>query len=212
MKLTSLIVAALPALVSVCALAQVYPSKSVHIVVPFAAGGAVDTSLRTIGQKLSEVWKQTVVFDNRGGAGGIIGVDAVAKAVPDGYTLLGHSNALAISPALYRKLPYDAIKDFVPIVQLTSTYFVLVVNPAKLQVSSVNELIQQAKATPGAIAYGSTGVGAAAHLVTEQFKNLAGVDMLHIPYKGDAQSMPALLSGEVQVGFMPTSAVLKQVK
>jgi tripartite-type tricarboxylate transporter receptor subunit TctC len=191
--------------------AQVYPTKPVRVVVPFPAGGAVDTGLRTIGQKLSEVWKQAVVVENRAGAGGNIGADAVAKAAPDGYTLLGHSNALALSPALYRTLPYDATRDFVPIAQLTSSYLVLAVNP-KLQVASVNELIEHAKAKPGGIAYGSTGIGVAPHLVTEQLKGRAGIDLLHVPYKGDAQAIPALLSGEVQMAFMPPSAVLTHVR
>jgi len=193
------------------ACAQAYPVKPVRIVVPFPAGGAVDTGIRSIGQKLSEVWKQPILIENRAGAGGNIGADTVAKAAPDGYTLLGHSNALALSPALYRTLPYDATKDFVPLAQLTSSYLVLAVNP-KLPVSSVKELIEQARAKPGGIAYGSTGIGVAPHLVTEQFKGRAGIDLLHVPYKGDAQAIPALLSGEVQVAFMPPSAVLSHVK
>ncbi len=191
--------------------AQGYPVKPVRIVVPFPAGGAVDTGIRAVSQKLSEQWRQAVVIDNRAGAGGNIGVDVVAKAAPDGYTLLGHSNALAISPALYRTLPYDATRDFIPVAQLTSSYLVLVAN-AKLQVSSVNELIERAKANPGGIAYGSTGIGVSPHLVTEQLKGRAGIDLLHVPYKGDAQTMPALLSGEVMVAFLPPNAVLSHIK
>lgn len=191
--------------------AESYPVKPVRVIVPFPAGGAVDTGVRAIAQKLSELWTQAVVIENRGGAGGNIGADSVAKSAPDGYTLLGTTNALALSPALYRSLPYDATKDFVPLAQLTSSYLVLAVN-AKLAVNSVNELIQLAKAKAGAIAYGSTGIGVAPHLVMEQFKGRAGVDLLHVPYKGDAQAIPALLSGEVQVVFMPPSAVLSHVK
>ncbi len=198
-------------LMSANALAQGYPLKPVRIIVPFPAGGAVDTGIRTIGQKLSEIWKQAVVVDNRGGAGGNIGADAVAKAAPDGYTLLGTSNALALSPALYRTLPYEASKDFVPLAQLTSSYLVLAVN-AKLPVATVNELIEYAKAKPGSIAYGSTGIGVAPHLVTEQLKGRAGIDLLHVPYKGDAQAIPALLAGEVQMAIMPPSAVVAHVR
>ena len=198
-------------LISVHASAQGYPQKSVRIVVPFPAGGAVDTGIRSIAQKLSEIWKQTVVIDNRAGAGGNIGADAVAKSAPDGYSMLGTSNALALSPALYRTLPYDAIKDFAPVTQLTSSYLVLAVN-AKLPARSVNELIEYAKGKPGAIAYGSTGIGVAPHLVTEQLKGRAGIDMLHVPYKGDAQAIPALLANEVQAAIMPPSAVVAHVK
>ena len=191
--------------------AQAYPVKPVRVVVPFPAGGAVDTGVRAIGQKLGEIWKHAVVVDNRGGAGGNIGADAVAKSAPDGYTLLGTSNALVLSPALYRTLPYDATKDFVPLAQLTSSYLVLAVN-AKLPVASFNELIEYAKAKPGSLAYGSTGIGVAPHLVTEQLKGRAGIDLLHVPYKGDAQAIPALLAGEVQLAIMPPSAVLTHVK
>ena len=188
-----------------------YPAKPVRIIVPFPAGGAVDLSIRQISQKLSDIWKQSVLIDNRAGAGGIIGADAVAKSAPDGYTLLGNSNAIALSPALYRTLPYDAVRDFTPVAQLTSSYLVLTVNP-KIPASTVNELIDYAKARPGAIAYGSNGIGVSPHLVTEQFKSRAGIDMLHVPYKGDAQAIPALLSGEVLVAIMPPSAVVNHVK
>ena len=198
-------------LTAAAAAAQNYPAKPVRVVVPFPAGGAVDTGARAVGQKLSEFWKQAVMVDNRGGAGGNIGADAVAKAAPDGYTLLCHSNALALGPALYRTLPYDAAKDFVPLAQLTSSYLVLTVNP-KLQVNSVNELIEHAKARPGSINYGSTGIGVSPHLIMERLKGRAGIDLLHVPYKGDAQLTPALLSGEVQAAFMTPSSVVMHVK
>jgi tripartite-type tricarboxylate transporter receptor subunit TctC len=207
---------AFPVLLFACGLlsapaAAQYPNKPVRIVVPFPPGGAVDTAIRQIAIKLSEQWKQSVVIDNRAGAGGIIGADAVAKAAPDGYTLLGNSNAIALSPALYRTLPYDAVKDFTPIAQLTSSYLVLTVN-AKLPANSVNDLIDYAKARPGAIAYGSNGIGVSPHLVTEQLMARAGINMLHVPYKGDAQAIPALLSAEVMVAIMPPSAVVSHVK
>ena len=203
--------APLLSLMSSLAIAQSYPQKPVRIVVPFPAGGAVDTGVRSIAQKLSELWRHSVVIDNRAGAGGNIGADAIAKSAPDGYSMLGTSNALALSPALYRTLPYDAVKDFVPVAQLTSSYLVLAVN-AKLPAGSVNALIEYAKSKPGVIAYGSTGIGVAPHLVTEQLKGRAGIDMLHVPYKGDAQAIPALLANEVQAAIMPPSAVVAHVK
>lgn len=203
--------APLLSLMSSLAIAQSYPQKPVRIVVPFPAGGAVDTGVRSIAQKLSELWRHSVVIDNRAGAGGNIGADAIAKSAPDGYSMLGTSNALALSPALYRTLPYDAAKDFVPVAQLTSSYLVLAVN-AKLPAGSVNALIEYAKSKPGVIAYGSTGIGVAPHLVTEQLKGRAGIDMLHVPYKGDAQAIPALLANEVQAAIMPPSAVVAHVK
>jgi tripartite-type tricarboxylate transporter receptor subunit TctC len=193
------------------AAAQGYPAKAVRVIVPFTAGGAVDTSIRAVGQKLTELWKQPIVVDNRAGAGGNIGADAVAKAAPDGYTLLCTSNALALSPALYRKLPYDAARDFIPLAQFSSSYQVLTVIP-KLPVNSVRELIEYAKAKPGAVTYGSTGIGAAPHLITEQFKLRAGIELLHVPYKGDVNVTAALLAGEVDVAFMTPSSVLTQVK
>jgi tripartite-type tricarboxylate transporter receptor subunit TctC len=193
------------------ALAQGFPSKPVRLVVPFAAGGAVDTVARGVGLKLSEVWGQPIVVENRAGAGGNIGADAVAKAAPDGYTLLSTSNALALSPSLYRKLPYDAARDFIPLNQFNASYLVLVVDP-KVPASTVKELIDYARANPGKVAYGSTGIGVAPHLVMEQLRGRAGLDMLHVPYKGDTQVTAALLAGDVQVSFLTPSSVLAQVR
>ena len=191
--------------------AQSWPSKPIRVVVPFPAGGAVDVGTRAIGQKLSELWKQPLVVENRAGAGGNIGADAVAKAAPDGYTLLATSNALALSPALYRKLPYDAAKDFIPLAQFNASYLVLVTDP-KLPVHSVKEFIEYAKANPGKVAYGSTGVGVAPHLVMEQLRGRASLDMLHVPYKGDTQVTAAVLAGDVQAAFLTPASVLSQVK
>lgn len=196
-------------LVSTLTAAQGYPAKPVRVIVPFTAGGAVDTSIRAVGQKLTEIWKQPIVVDDRPGAGGNIGADAVAKALPDGYTLLCTSNALALSPALYRKLPYDAARDFIPLAQFSSSYQVLTASP-KLPVISVKELIEYAKARPGAISYVSPGIGPL--LTTEQFKARAGIDLLQVPYKGDIPVTAALLSGEVDVAFMTPSSVLAQVR
>jgi len=193
------------------AVAQSYPTKPVRLVVPFPAGGGVDTVARPLAQKLSESLRQQVVIENRPGAGGNIGTDAVAKSAADGYTLLITTHGHAISPNLYRKLPYDSVKDFAPVTQLTSSFLLLVANPA-LPARSLKELIVLAKAKPGSLNYGSTGLGAPPHLVTELLKIMAGIDMAHIPYKGDAPLFTALLSGEVLVAFVPPVTGLPHVK
>ena len=193
------------------ALAQSYPAKPVRVVVAFPAGGAVDVGMRTVGQKLSDIWKQPVVVDNRGGAGGNIGAEVVAKSAPDGYTLLCTSNALSLSPALYRKLPYDAAKDFQGLVQLSSSYQVLVADP-NLPVTSIRELIVYAKGNAQTMTYGSTGIGAAPHLLMEQLKGRIGADILHVPYKGDTQVTAAIMSGDVKIAFLTPSSVLSQVR
>jgi tripartite-type tricarboxylate transporter receptor subunit TctC len=191
--------------------AQSYPRKPIRMVVPFPAGGGVDTVARALGQKLSEALKQQIVVENRAGAGGNIAADAVAKAAPDGYTVLITTHGHAISPNLYRKLSYDAVKDFAPVTQLTSSFLVLVANPS-VPAASLKELIALLKAKPGSLNYGSTGLGAPPHLVTELVKILAGIEMAHIPYKGDAPLFTALLSGEVQVGFVPPVTGLPHIK
>ena len=193
------------------ALAQSYPVKPVRVVVAFPAGGAVDVGMRTVGQKLSEIWKQPVVVDNRGGAGGNIGADVVAKAAADGYTLLCTSNALSLSPALYRKLPYDAAKDFQGLVQLSSSYQVLVADPS-LPVTSVKELIAYIKSNAQSMSFGSTGIGAAPHLLMEQLKTRIGADFLHVPDKGDTQVTAAIMSGDVKIAFLTPSSVISQVR
>lgn len=191
--------------------AQGYPAKPVRLVVPFAAGGAVDTVARALGQKLTESWKQPVLVDNRPGAGGNIAADVVAKAPGDGYTLLITTQGFAISPGLYKKLPFDATRDFAPVTQLTSSFLVLVCSP-QLPARSIGDLIALAKSRPGTINYGSTGVGAPPHLLGEILKSTSAIDMLHVPYKGDAPLTQALLGGEVQVAFMPLAGVLPHIK
>jgi tripartite-type tricarboxylate transporter receptor subunit TctC len=193
------------------AFAQSYPARPVRMVVPFAAGGAVDTVARALGQKLAEAWKQPVLVDNRPGAGGNIAADAVAKAAGDGYALLITTQGFAISPGLYRKLPFDATRDFAPVTQLTSSFLVLVCAP-QMPARSARELIALAKSKPGTVNYGSTGVGAPPHLLGELLKSTTGIDMLHVPYKGDAPLTQALLAGEVQVAFMPLAGVLPHIK
>ena len=201
----------LAAAFSASAFAQSFPSRPVRIVVPFAAGGAVDTVARALGQKLGEIWKQPVLVDNRPGAGGNIAAEVVAKSPADGYTLLITTQGFAISPSLYKKLPFDATRDFAPVTQLTSSYLVLVCGP-QLPAQSIRELIALAKSKPGAINYGSTGTGAPPHLLGELLKSSAGVDLLHVPYKGDAPLTQALLAAEVQVAFMPLAGVLPHIK
>jgi len=202
---------AVATLFGVHAFAQSYPTRPVRMVVPFAAGGAVDTVARALGQKLVETWKQPMLVDNRPGAGGNIAADHVAKAPGDGYTLLITTHGFAISPGLYKKLPFDAERDFAPVTQLTSSFVVLVTNP-QIPAVSAKELIALAKSRPGAINYGSTGIGAPLHLLGELLKSMTGTDMLHVPYKGDAPLNQALLAGEVQLAFMPPAGVLPHIR
>src|SRR5260221_41312 len=202
---------AVATLFGVHAFAQSYPARPVRMVVPFAAGGAVDTVARALGQKLVETWKQPMLVDNRPGAGGNIAADHVARAPGDGYTLLITTHGFAISPGLYRKLPFDAARDFAPVTQLTSSFVVLVTNP-QIPAASAKELIALAKSRPGAINYGSTGIGAPPHLLGELLKSMTGTDLLHVPYKADAPLSQALLAGEVQLAFMPLAGVLPHIR
>lgn len=181
--------------------AQEYPTKPIRLVVPFPPGGSLDVVARAIGQRLTAAWGQPVVIDNRPGAGGNIGADLVAKSAPDGYTILeGALSTHAVNVSLYRKLPYDPVKDFAPITLVAITPNVLVVNAA-FRVNSVAELIAYAKAHPGALSFGSGSNGSAGHLAGELFKTEAGVDMVHIPYKGAAPALQALLAGDTQLMF-----------
>lgn len=193
------------------AAAQAWPAKPIRMVVPFPPGGAVDTVARTLGQKATDTWKQQVVVDNKPGAGAHIGADAVAKSAPDGYTLLMTTQALAIGPSLMKKLAYDPQKDLMPVTQLTASYLVMAAGPS-IQAGTLAELVAQAKAKPGSINYGSTGIGSAPHLVMELFKSTAGVDLLHIPYKGDGPQNQAMLAGDVAVAFSPLSGVIAHMR
>jgi len=199
------------AVFSAAAAAQTYPARPVRMVVPFAPGGAVDTVARALGQKLGESWGQPVLVDSKPGAGGNIAADAVSKAPADGYTLLITTQGFAISPGLYKKLPFDAVRDFAPVTQLTSSFLVLVCSP-QLPSQSIRELVALARSKPNAINYGSTGTGAPPHLLGELLKSTSGIDMLHVPYKGDAPLTQALLAGEVQVAFMPLAGVLPHIR
>jgi tripartite-type tricarboxylate transporter receptor subunit TctC len=188
-----------------------YPSRSIHLIVPYAAGGAADSIARVIAKRVGKAIGQTIVVENRGGGGSIIGTEFVNKAEPDGYTLLlGQSGPISINPAVYKTLPYDPVKDFAPI-SLTTTYpYLMVVNPA-LGVKTLREFVALAKSKPGALNYGTTGVGAANHLVAELFDFKAGIKMTHIPYRGTALAVADLLAGQVQVVFSDPISALPHV-
>lgn len=192
------------------AFAQAYPVKPVRLIVPFPPGGGVDVTARTFAQKYNEAWGQPVVVENRAGAGGNIGADVVAKSAPDGYNLLVTTTGHAVAASLYKKLPFDPIKDFAPASQLISTYLVMVANPG--MPGTLKEIVAMARAQPGKLNYGHTGLGVAPHLVGEMFKGEAGIDFLMVAYKGDAQTVPAMMSNEVQFGFSPPNSVVQHVK
>jgi len=194
-----------------CAWAQAYPTKPVRMVVPFTAGSATDILARTVGQKLSELWGQPVVVDNRPGAGGTIGAAIVAKAPPDGYTLLVHSAAQAYNPSIYANLSYDTVKDFVEIVPLAGQPNVLVVAPST-GMKTVADLIAAAKQKPGALNFASAGNGSGTHINGEKFKLAAGIDVVHVPYKGTPEALTDTMAGRTAYFFSPISAALPQVR
>jgi tripartite-type tricarboxylate transporter receptor subunit TctC len=193
------------------AVAQEYPNKPIRLVVPFAPGGGVDVLARLLAAKLPEFLGQPVVVEHRPGAGGNVGADTVAKAPPDGYTLLLTTSGHAASPALYRTLPFDAAKDFAPVTQVVASTLVLVANPG-LPATSTKELIALAKQKPGGLNYGSSGPGAPLHLAMEMLKSAAGIDIVHIPYRGDAPLATAVIAGDVQVGIVPQATGLQHIK
>jgi tripartite-type tricarboxylate transporter receptor subunit TctC len=173
-----------------------YPSKPIKLIVPLAAGGGIDFTARTTAQKLSEVLGQQVVVENQGGAGGTLGVNAVVRAAPDGYTLLYHSVTGVVSAAVGKDLPYDWLRDLAPVSLVTRFAPVLIINPS-LPAKDLKEFIALAKANPGKFSYGSSGAGTAIHLASELFKSAAGVDIVHVPYRGNAGVMPDLLAGRI---------------
>jgi putative tricarboxylic transport membrane protein len=189
-----------------------YPSHPIRLIVPFAAGGAADSVARIIGKRLGDGLGQTVVVEDRGGGGGLIGTELVKNSDADGYTLLlGQSGPISINPGIYPKLTYDPEKDFVPITMTTSYPYVLVVNPS-LGVKTVAELVALAKSKPGQLNYGTTGLGSSNHLVTELFDNKAGIKMTHIPYRGTSLAVADLIAGQVQVVFADPVSALAQVR
>ncbi|RXF73994.1 Bug family tripartite tricarboxylate transporter substrate binding protein [Hansschlegelia zhihuaiae] len=199
--------AAAIALAALSAPAAAYPDRPITLIVPFAPGGSTDLVARIVAAKMTELLKQTVVVENRGGAGGSLGATAVAKAAPDGYTILMATVAThALNPALYKKLQYDPVKDFAPITLLVNVPNVLTANP-KFPAKSVKELIELAKKEPAKYAYASSGNGSPLHLSGELFKKMAGVDLVHIPYKGSGPALVDVLAGQVplQVDNLPSS-------
>jgi tripartite-type tricarboxylate transporter receptor subunit TctC len=191
--------------------AQTYPGKPVRLVVAYAAGGTVDIVSRIIAPKLSDNLGQQVIVDNRAGGGAIIGTDVVAKAAPDGYTLLMANPAHAANPALRKKLPYDAVKSFDPVALVALSASFLVVHPS-LPVKSVRELVALAKSRPGQLNYASSGTGGAGYLAMELFKNTTGIDVVHVPYKGAAPALTEVIGGQVPMMFVTAPTVMPHIK
>jgi tripartite-type tricarboxylate transporter receptor subunit TctC len=194
-----------------CIMAEDYPTRLVRIVVPQTAGGATDTFARTIGQKLSEHWKQPVVIENRAGAGGVIGTESVAKAPADGYTLLvTYEGSQAINPSLYENLPFDSIKDFTPIGTIATTPFLLIVGP-KVEAKTFQEFLALARANPGKLNYGSAGNGSVNHLLGEMLQVEAGIRITHVPYKGAPQAISDVIGGHIDSAFASAPSVIASV-
>lgn len=204
--------AALAVVLSVSARADGFPERPAHFIVGFTPGGPSDIIARALGQKLSELWKQPVVIDNRPGAGGNIAAEIVAKSAPDGTTwLLGNNSILATNQSLYKKLAYDPVADFAPVALVAIQPNILVVNPG-VPATSVKELIALARAKPGELNYASSGSGAAAHLAAELFKTMAGVEMVHVPYKGAQPALTDVIAGRAQLMFATSASVIPYVK
>jgi tripartite-type tricarboxylate transporter receptor subunit TctC len=192
------------------AMAQSWPSKRVQVIVPFTAGSATDIVARMVTQRLSEQLAQPFVVENRPGAGGTLGVAAVAKADPDGYTILIHSSSYTITPSTYPNTPYDTFRDLVGVTPLALLPSVLVISPAK-GIGSVQDLVRAAKARPGAMNYASAGVGTALHLNGERFRLAAGIDVVHVPFKGTPEALTEIIAGRVDYYFCPVNAVLPMI-
>ena len=189
---------------------QAFPSKPIRLVVPFQAGGGNDLLARIISQKFLEKWGQPVIVDNRPGAGGNVGADFVAKAVPDGHTILLATNTLTMNPFIFARMPFDTLKDFAPVAMLATTPFYVVVNN-NLPVKSIPELIAYAKANPGKLSYATPGIGTPHHLGTELFKSMTGTYMVHIPYKGSIAALTDVIGGQVQVMWATVNVALPMV-
>lgn len=188
-----------------------FPSRPIHLIVPYAAGGAADSIARVLAKRVGSSLNETIVVENRGGGASIVGTEFVNKSEPDGYTLLlGQSGPISINPAVYKNLPYDPVRDFAPISLTTSYPYLMVVNAA-LGVKTVREFVALARSKPGGLNYGTTGVGAANHLVAELFAGKAGIRMTHIPYRGTALAVADLLAGQVQVVFSDPISALQLV-
>lgn len=192
--------------------AQSYPSKVIRIIVPFVAGGPTDINARMVAQKLTDAWGQSVIVDNRPSAGGLLGTELVAKAPPDGYTLLGaNPGPLTVAPSLNPKLAYDPVRQLTPVILVTNTTSVLAVHPS-IPVKSIKDLIALAKQKPGRLTYGTPGVGTVGHLTWEQFAHQAGVVLMHIPYKGTAQATTDFLGGQLDLRSFSVPFALPLIK
>lgn len=208
------LIAALLLSAPLLALAQAYPAKPVRVIVPLAAAGTGDTLARVVSEEMAKILGQTFLVENRPGSGGIIGTESVAKAAPDGYTLLSASPSHVIHPALRPKVGYDPIKDFEPITVIANTHQLIVGHPS-VPAATVRELVAYAKNNPGRLNYGSAGTGSATHLNMEMFKSMTGIFIVHIPYRGSTQSRQDLVAGEVQLsvdGLLPTLPLIKAGK
>jgi tripartite-type tricarboxylate transporter receptor subunit TctC len=189
-----------------------YPNRPIRFVVPYAPGGTTDILARILGPKLTQAWRQQIVVDNRGGANGNIGSDIVAKAAPDGYTiLLGTSGSNAVNPSVYARMPYDARRDLALIAMVASTANILVANP-RFSGNTIQDVLAMAKKDPGKVTYGSSGVGSVLHLSGELLKTIAGVNMTHVPYKGTGPSLVDLMGGQIDVVFANLPAVVPMVQ
>jgi tripartite-type tricarboxylate transporter receptor subunit TctC len=210
MSVRPLLLASALLLLAAPAAAQTYPSRQIDLIVPFVAGGTTDTVARLIAQRLNDAWGQPAIILNRPGGGSTIGTTVVAKAAPDGHTLLVTTFAFALSPSL-QKVPYDPIKDFAPITELSSIPLMLVVHPS-LPVKSVKELIEYSKAQPSGVDYASSGGGTSTHLAAEMFNSMTGAKLVHVPFKGNAEVLNALLGGHVKVHFALSASTLQHVR
>jgi tripartite-type tricarboxylate transporter receptor subunit TctC len=180
---------------------EVYPTRPIHLIVPYPPGGGTDIVGRLLGEKLSASLKQPIVVDNRGGAGGVLGTEVAAKAAPDGYTLLLAPSSHVINPSIFAKLPYDTVKDFAPITMVASAPILMAVNP-RVPANTMGDFVKAAKADPKAIAnYGSAGVGTVFHLTGQMFNELSGLTLQHVPYRGGGPTVTALLAGEIPLAF-----------
>jgi tripartite-type tricarboxylate transporter receptor subunit TctC len=193
------------------AAAQSWPARPVRMIVPYAPGGGIDTVARALAQKLTEQLGATFVVENRPGAAGVLGAEIVARAAPDGYTLLASSTEFAINPALRARLPYDPLRDFAPVSQLASVQFILAGHPS-VPVRNVKELVALAKKQPGRLSFGSSGTGGGPHLAGELFQSMAGIRWTHVPFKGAAPAAVAVMSGEIDFAFGATIGLLGNVR
>jgi len=194
------------------AAAQAYPVKPLRLIVPFAPGGPNDLLGRLVGQKLTEAWGQSVVIENRGGAGGTVGLDVAAKAAPDGYTLaMGGTSNMAVAPSLYAKLPYDSLRDFTAVTNVARVPYAVAVNPG-VPAKSIRELTVLAKTRPGYLSYGSSGTGSISSLAAEIYQSMTGTNIVHVPYKGTAPALTEVMAGQVDMMFADLALIVPFAK